>query len=142
MKEGLLMLVLGLASCLAHAGGQEISAVKAGNRTLDVALVGCSYGVRADFMEMRNGKSIDPNRAAECTAMGKEQTKTYYEEVKGMFKGKKPPPELIEWRLEWAAAFDAAMPMPTDTERTYMQRIGEVKQKIDRATNKLEIALE
>ncbi len=143
MKERVLVLVIGLtASFSALAGGQEISAVKYGNRTLDTVLVGCSFGVRADFLDVRNGKPVDPNRAAECTASGKEQAKKYYEEVRALFKGKKPPPELVEWRLEWAAAFDASMPVAGDTERIYMQRVGEAKQKVDRATNKLEIALE
>lgn len=63
-------------------------------------------------------------------------------QLKASFGGKKAPPELGEWRLEWMSAFDAAMPQDGEIERAYLERVTGAKNGASRSLNKLEMALE
>lgn len=119
----------------------DFGVVKYHNNLLSTNLQACMYGGRADFQEMRNGTPPGV-QTQECVNKGKEIVKSAFDEVRKEFGNKKPPEELIDWRVEWAAAFDAALPQIGDIERVYLQKIGDAKRAVDRATAKLEIAME
>lgn len=102
----------------------------------------CLIGVRTVFVQIRAQLKIDGPPIEECAEDGRSQIKQSYAELKGLFGNRKPPDELAEWRLEWAAAFDATVPKSSDTERDVLTRAREAKQKADRAKNKLEFTLE
>lgn len=77
-----------------------------------------------------------------CADDGKRAVKSAYDTVKATFGNAKPPPELIEWRLEWSTAFDSVVPQISDRERDYLQRAASAKNAAAKATTKLTIALE
>ena len=119
----------------------DFGVVKSKNSILSLGLDTCTISGRADFLEMRNGSSPG-SHTQECVSKGKDDVKSAFDEVRKEFGKRKPPDELIDWRVEWTAAFDAALPQVGDTERTYLQKVGDARRAADRATVKLEISME
>lgn len=120
----------------------DTGAIAKANFLLPMQLDTCTTQAKIVFIQLQSGTRPDVAGLQECISKGKADVKTAYDVVKESYSPQKPPAELIEWRLEWTAAFDTANPIDSDTERTYLQRIGVAKQKAERANAKLDIAIE
>lgn len=119
----------------------DFGKVQIKNMILGMHLNACTSSGNVDFINMQMGKLPD-GETQKCVDDGKSSVKEAFDDVKKGFGKNKPPEELVNWRIEWAAAFSAAVPQMGDTERSYLQKIGEAKMRVDRATAKLEIAME
>lgn len=127
------------------AAGQtkpDTGAIAKANLLLPMQLDTCTTQAKIIFIQLQSGTRPDVAELQECISKGKSEVKAAYDVAKASFSPQKAPAELAEWRLEWTAAFDTANPIDSDTERTYLQRIGVAKQKAERANAKLDIALE
>lgn len=122
-----------------------MSAVNLENHLLRVELDSCAVLVsRGIFLGVRLGTEDEADWAlqAKCIESGKTSVKVSFGKIKNAFANNQPPSALTDWRLEWMAAFGSAELQRTDSERVYLQRVEEASRNVNRATNKLEIALE
>lgn len=139
-----IVLVVALLPALAFADGAAVSVMKQKNKSLEMNADTCVINARTAFVKLRTGSdtSEDQRELDKCIADGKDSTKAAQNEIKATFKKKKVPSELAEWRLEWMAAFDATALKTGETEGQYLRRAQEARSKVERATNKFEIAME
>ncbi|GKS85553.1 hypothetical protein AVMA1855_15395 [Acidovorax sp. SUPP1855] len=141
MNKYILLTAL-LAPFAAHSAGNELAELKNKNLVLSTNADTCVLIGRTAFVEARTAaRPIATSEAEVCVVEGKDAAKTAHAEMKSAFK-KKAQTELTEWRLEWMATFDAAVPKVGDSESTYVSRVKAARSNVDRATNKIEIALE
>lgn len=120
----------------------DFAPIQQKSKMLAIQLETCTIRVRTIFVRIRAKLPLEGPMPQECADDGKAQLKAAYDEAKAVYGKQTPPPELVEWRLEWSSAFDASVPLDSDIERVFLQRIAEAKQKAERATTKLEIAME
>lgn len=128
-----------LLPALAYAGDTEIKQIKLQNMGLSLNMDLCIVTVQ-NFIarpKLRRAES-----AEQCSIKGKEKIKSAYAATKATLSGEKGLAELTEWRLEWMYVFDATVIQIGDTDDAYVQRVREARTRVDRATNKFEIAVE
>ncbi|KAB2905578.1 MAG: hypothetical protein F9K35_01505 [Burkholderiaceae bacterium] len=144
MKRQLPLLALILLPALALAGGEELSALKHQNQNLEIQADTCVLIARTAFVKLRSnsGTQEEEQELKKCVADGRDSARNSHAEVKAVFKKKKVPQELADWRLEWMAAFDATALQTGDNEAQYLRRTRDARGKVERATNKFEIAVE
>ena len=144
MKRQLALAAALLLPGLALANGEELSAMKQKNLLLGTQADTCVLLARTAFVKLRAGSSpADEQRDVEkCIADGKDSAKEAHTEIRTKYKKKQPPTELTDWRLEWMAAFDATALKTGETESQYLRRAQEARSKVERATNKFEVATE
>lgn len=126
----------------AFAIGPQMSLVNQESQLLTLKLNTCAIEVKTLFVQIRSKSPTNDIDVKRCVEDGKTAVKSSYNNVKNSFRKNKIPAEFNDWRLEWMSAFDGALPADNDIERVYLQRQSDSKEKINRATNKLEIALE
>ncbi len=144
MNQHLALIAMLLAPTLASAEGAEMALMKKSNVIMETQADTCVLMGRTAYVKMRVGRSAadDERDIQTCITEGKEAAKTGHAEIKAAFKKKPLPTELTEWRLEWMAAFDATVLKTGETESQYLRRNQEARSKVERATNKFEIAVE
>lgn len=126
----------------AWAAGPVMSEVSQQNAVLRMRVETCKIVARTQFVKAQSGSAPDFDEVSRCAAEGKTSVKESYDKVRALFGKKRPPPELAEWRLGWASVMDAARLEGSDTASAYMRRVTTAAQEADRATNRLEMALE
>lgn len=125
------------------AGADQIFAVSREEGALKSKFEICVITGQTVFVYVKGEMPIpDDLDLQKCADEGKLATKLAYNNIKATFGKTKPPPELIEWRLEWSSAFDALVAQTSDRERDYLQRAVSAKNAAAKATTKLNIALE
>lgn len=133
-----------LFPALAFANTTVVTAIKQKNQTLDNLVDACMFTGRTAYVKLRSKESAaeDEQALEKCVVEGKESAKAAHAEIKSILKKKSIPAELAEWRLEWMATFDATALRPGEIEGQYLRRIQEARSKVERATNKFEIAVD
>lgn len=144
MKQQLTLAAALLLPTLVLADGAELSALKQKNLVLETQADTCVLLARTAFVKLRSGSGTQEEERdlQKCIADGKDSAKSAHADIKTAFKKKKLPQELTDWRLEWMAAFDATALQSSETEGEYLRRAREARSKVERATNKFEIAME
>lgn len=144
MKRHLAFAAILLLPALALADGAELSAMKQKNQVLEMQADTCVLIARTAFVKLRSGSSTQEEErdVQKCIVDGKGSAKEAHADIKAMFKKKAVPQELADWRLEWMAAFDATGLQSGETESQYLRRAREARSKVERATNKFELATE